>query len=354
MKQAEFQIVFATNLSRDLAYLAALTNSIVEHFSEPEKLSFHLLYYDLSDDELEPLKQSVLRLPAPMEIHEVSELVGKRKEEPGFGYWTWLWMQVVLPESLPRALYLDCDMLCYRDLRPLWDIDLTNSLAAAVADPVSRIGGYSQQLSCEAAELGFKFPPNSPYFNAGFLFANLEKWRERGLLEELDRYFQGRFEQLPFPDQDALNLVLSDQVIFLSPEWNLIEPIAVYENWDFELFSEFGSLQEYFEPRLQHFAGSLKPDRPFVRASHTASFLQHLEQAAWTGPRVTHKWYQAVIGNLLDFHYYWIRGIKQKAISNPYRRLLETVKRAPYTLVLYPFLPVYRLLCRLSDRFFMT
>jgi lipopolysaccharide biosynthesis glycosyltransferase len=351
MKQ-EFQIALCTGLNRDLRYLAVLVRSIYEQFSEPEKLRFHLLHFQLTEDQLLPFHLSLEDIPCPVEFHRIDERVGRRVDEPGFGYWGRLWLMDVLPASIDRVLYLDSDMLCCADLRPLWETDIDECFAAVVQDPGTRVHGCEQSLAKSAAEFGFEPPAERSYFNSGMLFLNLPRCREIGLLKIVEETFRGHYNDLRFWDQDALNLIFREQVVYLSPEWNLVESIHLFEHWDFELYQEFPEPRQYFFPRLRHFSGKMKPDGPYARASEAELFYRYLDQTAWKGWRSkeSSKWYRAIVGHLLDFHYVVVRGLKQRALPSPWSELFKVVQRAPYVLILYPLIPLYRLILKIQNR----
>lgn len=349
MKKKAFHIAFATGLKRDLRYLAALVHSIVENFSRPESLTFHVLHFYLTAEDLEPLHQSLEYLPCSVQYYALDDIAGEALSKPCFGYWGRVWVPRVLDDSIDRVLYLDCDMICHRDLSCLWALDLGENFVAAVLDPGTRTLGVSQSLAESAPEYGYDFPSDGNYFNSGLLFMNLRAWRDERVLETLERKFDYRPQR--FNDQDALNLLFQGRVVYVSPEWNLVESIYLYEEWDFALYESYGSPVHYMQPRLRHYSGEMKPDGLYVRESEAEDFYYYLDRTVWRGWRseISSRWYRPVLGNLLDFHYVMVRGFKQKALEKPWTRLREIAKKAPYVLVLYPFLGVYRAYRRVRD-----
>jgi lipopolysaccharide biosynthesis glycosyltransferase len=347
---SRYHIVFCTGLDRDLRYLAVLVRSIARHFSEPESLSFHFLHFQLSPNELQRFCQSVEDLPCPPpNLYSVDDLLGARVHQPGFGYYAWLWFSEVISDSITQLLYLDCDMLCCRDLRPLWDIDFSGTYGAFVADPGSNRHDCARDLAEAAPKIGYKYKLTGPYFNTGFAFLDMSRWRTLELSQLVDKRLSKDYTAFRFHDQDILNLILDHQVIQVSPEWNLIESIALYEKWDFELYQHF-SPEEYFSPRLRHYSGKMKPDGPNVRASEALEFYSYLDETDWRGWRsedsksLAHQ----IKSHLLDFHYIVVRGFKQKVLTSPWQRLAGVVRNAPYVLLLYPLLPLYRAFRRLT------
>jgi hypothetical protein len=197
-----------------------------------------------------------------------------------------------------------------------------------------------REAACEL-NLDFALPPR--YVNAGLLFINLTRWKDDRVLEKIEETFHD-YQALRFHDQDAINLLLGDRVKLISPEWNLLESVVLYEKWDYDLYRDFGPPQDYFEPRLRHFSGNMKPDGPNARASERERFYSLLDQTVWRGWRspaskslVSYFW-----GHLLDFHYIVIRGLKQGTIRKPWRKLAKVTLKAPYAPLVYPLLPLYR------------
>lgn len=346
MQSDRYHIALFTSLAKDLRYAAVLIRSIAATFREPEKLVFHFLYFNLKTTQLADLTESVGDLPIELNLRPIDNHVGDRVSRPDFGYWARLWLGRVIPPEAERVLYLDCDMMAYRDIQPIWDTDIKGYVLAAVVDPGSRLHGCRQSLEEAVQRLNLEVPgPFRDYLNSGFLFINLKLWREERVLERVEETFHD-YQALRFHDQDAINLLLGDRVKLLSPEWNLLESVVLYENWDFELYRDFGPPQDYFEPRLRHFSGNMKPDGPNARASERELFYSLLDQTVWRGWRspVSKSLVSYLWGHLLDFHYVVVRGLKQKAIRQPFRRLLHYALRAPYAPIVYPLIRLYRLM----------
>ena len=75
--------------------------------------------------------------------------------------------------SMDKILYLDSDILVFKDLSELYHTDLTNNYAAAVLD-------LAQSAEARNPVLGTK-----SYFNAGVVLFNLKKMRQDNMTEKL-------------------------------------------------------------------------------------------------------------------------------------------------------------------------
>ena len=115
----------------------------------------------------------------------------------------------LLPESVKRVIYLDCDMLICGSISELWCQPLGTAIVAAVSDP-----GFTQH-----AVLGLE--ASAPYFNSGMLLIDLERWRAEQIGELAFQFAESNSERITFPDQCALNWVLKGRWLELPSQWNV-------------------------------------------------------------------------------------------------------------------------------------
>lgn len=114
--------------------------------------------------------------------------------------------------NLDKILYLDCDMLILKDLKELYSIDLKNKYAAVVKDMAGTLEeGHAKRLK------------HKDYFNSGMMLLNLKKMREDNLSEKLLDYKLHK-DIKHFMDQDSLNYVFKENVIYVSPIYNNMAP----------------------------------------------------------------------------------------------------------------------------------
>lgn len=106
-----------------------------------------------------------------------------------------------IPEfsKLEKILYLDCDIMAAKDIRPLWDIDIANYEMAAVIDII--------------AKRYFK----TKYVNSGVLLMNLNMLRETKLLEETIKLTKRKKYFLL--DQTALNRC-KHKILYIDEKYN--------------------------------------------------------------------------------------------------------------------------------------
>lgn len=118
---------------------------------------------------------------------------------------------ILLPESLDKILYLDCDMIVNGVLDELYNTPIDNAAVACVVD---------ESLHDDAPYLRLGLSKETHYFNAGMLLINLKYWREHNVMERCLTCITRMADRLLFHDQDTLNIVLQDEKKFLPLKYN--------------------------------------------------------------------------------------------------------------------------------------
>lgn len=107
-----------------------------------------------------------------------------------------LFVSEVIPSTLDRVLYLDCDIIIADSLSSLWNEDISDYAVGAVPDFENNNVKFSNRLGYDT-EFG--------YFNSGVLLINLNYWREHGVVRNYLDYIKNNYFTLPYHDQDVLN-----------------------------------------------------------------------------------------------------------------------------------------------------
>ena len=151
----------------------------------------------------------------------------------------------ILPVDLPRAIYLDADLIVRTDLARLWDCDQSGQLCLAAQDCASPFFDSFQTLVnyqlCRPhmgpaypvpnfRELGFK--PEAAYFNAGVLLIDLAAWRVADVSRRLLECLEEHRRHVVFWDQYALNVVLAGRWGQLDLRWNQGSHVFHYPTWE--------------------------------------------------------------------------------------------------------------------------
>ncbi len=111
--------------------------------------------------------------------------------------------------GLKRVLYLDSDVLVLSDLSELFSTALQDRYAAVVQDMAAISEGHNTKMG------------HAGYFNSGVMLLNLEKMRQEGIADKLIE-LKSRKVHRHFMDQDEFNLVFSEDIIDMPPEFNMM------------------------------------------------------------------------------------------------------------------------------------
>jgi lipopolysaccharide biosynthesis glycosyltransferase len=186
----------------------------------------------------------------------------------------------VLPPDLARVVYLDCDVLVRHPPDELWSMELGGAPVAAVRD------AYIPVVCMDVPWRSSGIDPRAPYFNAGVLVVDLDRWRS------LDIATRGitllRDLQLHYVDQSALNILFASQWRALPPTWNLQTNHLADERsraWGFEDLAELD--RAIADPVIVHLNGG-RFGRPWEAGSshpYRDEWYETLDRTAWAGWR---------------------------------------------------------------------
>src|SRR6266508_3197686 len=170
-----------------------------------------------------PSKETLLRLVGRVSKSVGLEFVtvdpsvfGKATLGPGESHMTYC--RILLPHLLnvPRVIYLDCDVLVFRDLSPLFDLELSpGKVLAAVPDSET----LSLAEDCPMIADAMGLPAEGAYFNCGVMLMNLDGLRKQDFFERAIE-FLNRKSAYRFWYQSAINFLLYGQIHELPEHWN--------------------------------------------------------------------------------------------------------------------------------------
>lgn len=123
----------------------------------------------------------------------------------------------VMPETIDRVIYLDCDLIVHLNVSELWNLDMdTYALAACIDAAVESDKGFGSYPWMKK----IKETEGRHYFNAGVMVMNLKRIRAMGNFFQTCMGFLREYPKVKFSDQDALNYLLGDQVLYLDKRYN--------------------------------------------------------------------------------------------------------------------------------------
>ncbi|MEE2641752.1 MAG: glycosyltransferase family 8 protein [Planctomycetota bacterium] len=209
-----------------------------------------------------------------------------------------LLLSEVLPASIHKILYLDCDLLIRGDLVELWEMDLEGATIGAVPDIACpnidashgmdnfRLANPYLASFCPVGnyeELGID--SKARYFNSGVMLIDLQQWRQRNISQRLIDCMRENEEHIWCWDQYALNVVLHDQWKEIGLQWNLGSHAFEYPDARYSPVSgeDFDLMLE--DPQVVHFTTEWKPWHYGIDHAYRDEFFQSLDQTAWNAWR---------------------------------------------------------------------
>jgi lipopolysaccharide biosynthesis glycosyltransferase len=159
-----------------------------------------------------------------------------------------------------RVLYLDADTIVRGDITPLWQADLGGATIGAVPD----------HFRLDAQVIGFD--AGEPYFNSGMILIDMARWRERNCEQRVLDVLARRGHELPWMDQDALNIALRGEVRFLDLVWNW-QPRCADVPAAFLGLDEVRYAAVRTAPKVVHYTTSFKPWNAAYRVHYSTWFF---------------------------------------------------------------------------------
>lgn len=255
--------------------LAVMLQSAAGNLAEGSSVDAHVVSDGLSSRTRDRVESS---LPAAMRVHWVPRTT---VEFAGFPRWGRMSLGTYhkttlgswLPPDVGRAIWIDCDVLVSGDLTALWRTPMGGRTALACTDRVvPRIGATFGVAGWR--DLGL--PPDAPYFNAGIMLVDVNRWRERDTERRSNDYLRRFGPRVWFWDQESLNAALAGDWGPLDDGWN----------WppDRRLPRAPAGRADGF-PWIVHFSGNIKPWRIPGRGRFFAEYDRWLARTAWAGTR---------------------------------------------------------------------
>lgn len=206
-----------------LKYCLISLSSLLKNASADYVYSVYILHTDISPEAQEDFqaKLSGMGIPVRCDVcfEDVTENLNLIEHEfPLRDYYsktTYFRLLISdMHQELDKAVYLDADTIVQGDISAFYNIELSDFYLAACHEQVmvqiKEYGDYVEQC------LGVS---RHNYFNAGVLLLNCKEFRAKQLLhrflEELHAY-----DFVVTQDEDYLNLICKDRVLFLDQRWN--------------------------------------------------------------------------------------------------------------------------------------
>lgn len=254
--------------------LAVMLRSVAEHMRDDREITCYVIHAGVSQADRERVCETL-----PQSHFEVRWIAADSSGVRGLPTWGRMpvttYFKLLVPELLPssvnRALWLDCDMLVTRDILSLWNAGLEGNAVGAVQDQlvpfVSSRGGIARwsQMGLHAG---------TKYFNAGVMLMDLAAWRRDGIARNAMDYLRTNARSVMFWDQEGLNAALAGKWKELPRCWNVNVSLPGWR-----------SAPRDRAPAILHFAGMLKPWEFRTSDPEWSLYNQYLDHTAWAGLR---------------------------------------------------------------------
>ena len=165
-----------------------------------------------------------------------------------------LFLNEYLPNDLDYIIYVDADIICYRDPIPLIKEEIKKLSKSKYIISARTEVFREKEIEPHWERLGLK---GDRYFNAGVLCINYKKWLLKDMSQILLKEMGKKKDNLLYWDQDLMNIVIDDKYIELNNSLNFGLFLAP-DNVNFSLIDHFG--QDGLDTMsLLHYTGSIKP-----------------------------------------------------------------------------------------------
>lgn len=190
-----------------------------------------------------------------------------------------LFIPELLPASVDKCIYMDCDIVVRKSLSSLYEVDLSNYAIGAVYQNDSW-ALYSDVFG------RLDIPQKYGYFNAGVLLINIDYWRKHDILSLMRNYLKNNFHLIVCHDQDVLNAVLYRETKILDCTWNMLSSYftkSIFKHKE-ERFVEYrrqilSGVKD--DPAIVHFVSRPKPWEPLCYNPYTDDYYKYLELTPW-------------------------------------------------------------------------
>lgn len=142
----------------------------------------------------------------------------------------------LLPNTIDKIIYMDCDAIVNNSLKEIWETDISDYYFGAVLDVGSK--NVNKHLGLD---------DSVPHFNAGFLLINLKRWRDENLEKKFLDFIIKNNGEVYHNDQGILNYVCRGEILKIHPKYNVLSPF--FEK-SYEDVLNFFDIDEYYSKQI--------------------------------------------------------------------------------------------------------
>lgn len=211
-------IFFAAD-DKYVKFMMVCMRSIIENSSPRYRYRMHVLHTDITVENQAMVKRmetsncKISFVDVSDELKKIEKKISLRDYYSATTYY-----RVFIADMFPeydKVLYVDSDTVIREDIANLYQYNLGSNYLGAVRDQLvvqtDIYGDYVEKV------LGIS---RGAYFNAGVVLINCEQFRKKHMLKQFIDLLN-TYTFVVAQDQDYLNLLCKDNVLWLDPRWNV-------------------------------------------------------------------------------------------------------------------------------------
>lgn len=239
-----------------------------------EKLDIYVIHSDLAEENIRRFDRFVTKHGGAFHEIRIDDSIFDKAHTSihitKHAYYRLL-AQQVLPETVEKILYLDGDIVVNKSLLGLYDMSFMGENGKEKYFVVCEGPGVSQREWSVYETLNI--PRAYLYFNSGVLLMNLKLLREKFDLQVLLDYIKQMGDNLKYHDQDTLNALFYDKVIYA--DWHIYNQTILHVQNKAEADERLRSAA------VIHYAGSDKPWKHDYKSWYFDLFWQFARRAGY-------------------------------------------------------------------------
>lgn len=260
----------------------------------------------------------------------IGEQTGIKNFRDSFATYSRAFLDLLIPESVDKILYIDSDTVIIGSVAPIMEIDMTGKVICGCAN--AALYGNGKNSKSRAAEIDGLLSKNKLYIQCGILWYSLRNWRELACTERIVETTK-KLEKYPFADQTLINNALPDKLFGCLPlKYNLTKHnhcdkynLVAYSGGGF--YSKEEILEALHAPVVIHYCGEamLRPWYDVCQSRRKRHYLEYKELSPWKDvPLQTAPKPETFKGKMREKLIIWA----MKTESYTLTRILSAVRRA--------------------------
>lgn len=295
----KINIVLATD--KNYAQHAAVTiTSILCNTTQQSNIQFYIIDDNIDDDNKTKLQDTVKQFNSNIIFVKIPENSLNQVFVSG-GITRAAYFRLAIPNILPKTvnkvIYLDCDLIVLDDIVNLWNLDMCQKPVAATED----FGILSSTSKCREKEINLNWKKEYSYFNSGVLLIDFMLWRKNNYASQLIELVQTH--KFRHHDQDALNYLFMNNWTSLPLCWNVIPPVF---NMNLSIIKNKimrqNALKALNNISIIHYAGGYKPWEYKIYKGFNEGYYEYLGKTEYKNakmPQPNKKTNHSIIRQLL-------------------------------------------------------